>query len=309
MNIEKISLATGLPCMYIEDEIPKLIFGEIISEAKGGYISNIIIHSEETTRNIEILLLKHSLNLTAATEKALNDNDTRIKEIGFYGGEESNDSLWWSLIPMLLREACEEARRQNGHVAKPVFPPRRDGGRGWIFVNVSPDEKHKYISGYNGYFLDNSRFLYYWSGKYYNDELVSFLRKLENCRGLTADFSVCGFDDLMTGECIKYGLARKENDIIKWSIPIFTSEQYQKLENLIAEFALPLAGMILPVVDKIYVMMKSEIPKQLHDQIKGVFGAELNSVIAMVCDKLEEQGKLVSPGDEYFTKQIIMILK
>ncbi|MHB1152199.1 MAG: hypothetical protein ACYCWE_15830 [Eubacteriales bacterium] len=56
-------------------------------------------------------------------------------------------------------------------------------------------------------------------------------------------------------------------------------------------------------------MMKSEIPKHLHDQIKGVFGAELNSVIAMVCDKLEEQGKLVSPENDFFTKQIIMILK
>ncbi len=297
------------PVCIIEDEIPKLIYGEIISEAKGGYISNIIIHSEETTRNIESLLLKHSLNLTAAAENSLNDNDIRIKEIGFYGCDESNDSLWWSLIPILLREACEEARRQNGHVAKSVFPPRRDGGRGWIFVNVSPDEKHKYISGGNRYLRDKNKFTYYWSGKYYNDELFSFLPKLENHHGLTADFAACGFDDLLTGECIKYGLARKENGIIKWSIAIFTSEQYQKLEKLITELALPLAGMILPAVDKIYAMMKSEIPKHLHDQIKGVFGAELNSVIAMVCDKLEEQGKLFSPEDEYFTKQIIMTLK
>ncbi|MDD6188477.1 MAG: sigma-70 family RNA polymerase sigma factor [Clostridiales bacterium] len=304
LSIEEISEATGIPCMYVEDEIPSLLKGEIISERSGKYLANIIVHGEKTTSEIENILMNRAGALADATAQTLAAYMPEIRNIGFHGCSFPDGRLWWSIIPMLWREACEQARQKHGVTARCSYPPRLDGGKGWIFANVAQNEEHKYFSGCNGYFLDSSKFYYYWSSKYFAEELNMFLYKLENHEICSAEFEKCGFDELLTAECIKYGLVKNN----AWAVPVFTADQYEKFERLIAEIAKPLSSMIYPQVEEIYKLMRRATPKHLHEQIRGVFGAELNSIIAMICDELEARDMLEAPGEEFFTGQIVLTL-
>lgn len=306
ISIEEISLMTGIPCLYIEDEIPKLLQGEILNKEKGKYISNIIIHSESLTKNIEALLLDFSRDLADKTAGLLCEYDHKFRAIDFLGNDKPNGDLWWSLIPIILRKACEEARRLHGKVVRGEFPLRKDGGKGWIFVNVLETEQQKYFSGCNGYYKDNSIFTYYWSSKYFNEEISNYLRKLEEEEYLGIDISLTERNELLIAQGIKYNVVEKVNGRYSWRIPVFTKEQMEQLNSIKAEISKPLTKNLLTVVNKIHSMYLIETPKYLHHQIKGIFGAELNTVIAMVCDILESQGLLHSPEDEYFTKQILM---
>ena len=305
MDIEAISDATGIPCMYVEDEIPALLHGEILGESAGKYISNIIIHSEKTTNEIEKILLNASGQFAEKTAAILRQHMPQLREVGFYGCDFSESRLWWFIIPVVWREACEQSRKRHGATERGAFPPRLDGGNGWVIVNELGSEQHRYFSGCNGYFLEKSKFYYYWSSKYFSEELNSFLYKLESRELSSAEFAKCGFDEVLTAECIKYNLAKNNN----WTIPVFTQVQYGEFMALIKQIAEPLSEKIYPVVKEVYAIMRRATPKHLHEQIRGVFGAELNSIIAMICDELEMQGLLEVPGGEYFTGQIILCLE
>ena len=304
-SIEEISSATGIPCMYVEDELPKLLKGEILIERTGKYISNMIIHSAETTAEIERSLLKNAGALADMTAQTLTAHMRELCGIGFYGCDFAAARLWWFMIPILWREACEQARQKHGDTARCAYPPRLDGGKGWIFANVARSESHKYFSGCNGYFLDSSKFYYYWSSKYFSEELNTFLYKLESRKIADTEFDKCGFDDVLTAECIKYNLVRNN----RWSIPVFTKEQYEKFVALIKTISEPLSREVYPLVESVYDIMRRSIPKHLHEQIKGVFGAEINSVIAMICDVLEENARLERPQEDPFTGQIMLVLQ
>lgn len=305
MSIEAISDATGIPCMYVEDEIPALLHGEILCESSGKYISNIIIHSEKTTNDIEGLLFKASGHFADKTTAILGEYMPQLRAIGFYGSDFSENRLWWSIIPVVWREACEQARKRHGITERGAFPPRLDGGNGWVIVNEIGSEQHRYFSGCNGYFLEKSKFYYYWSSKYFSEELNSFLYKLESRKIADTEFDKCGFDDVLTAECIKYNLVKNN----RWSIPVFTKEQYEKFVALIKTISEPLSREVYPLVESVYDIMRRSIPKHLHEQIKGVFGAEINSVIAMICDVLEENARLERPQEDPFTGQIMLVLQ
>ncbi len=304
LNIEEISAVTGVPCLYIEDEIPNLLYGEILKANKGRYLANIIVHSEETTNAIENMLLNRRKQMANATRAILESSMPLIREIGFHGCDFPNSRLWWFIVPIVWREACEQARRLHRYTDRGDFPPRIDGGSGWVIVNEIGSERHKYFSGCNGYFIEESKFYYYWSSKYFSEDLNMFLFKLENTEVPSGDFSACGFSDALSAGCIKYGLVKNS----KWQIPVFNAVQHRKFMEIVRNIAEPLSKLIYPTVDEIYKLICSATPKRLHEQIKGVFGAELNSIIAMICDEMEQSGLLEIPNDEYFTGQIILVL-
>lgn len=305
LNIEEISLKTGIPCMYIEDEIPRLLYGEILVNKNDKYLTNFIIHTRELTEKIEKILLSQSKILAQKTSDILTRYDRDIRAIGFYGNHFECCRLWWMLIPILLRHACEEARAANSDTARCDFPLRKDGGSGWIFVNVSEDERHKYFSGCNGYYKKDSTFTYYWSSKYFSHELSDYMCSLEDI----SDLKLENFSEYKIAQGIQYNLIQKTNDRYLWNIPVFTHSQMKQLHKLNHEMASSLVADLVPLVNRIYQLMKHDTPKHLHDQIKGCFGAELNSLIAMVCDELEDSGQLQKPENPYFTSQIFMIKK
>lgn len=305
MDIEAISKATGIPCMYVEDEIPALMRGEILSKSSDKYISNIIIHSEKTTNEIEKILLNTSEQFAEYTVSILRQYMPRLRECGFYGCDFAESRLWWFMIPVVWREACEQARKCHGATERGAFPPRLDGGNGWVIVNEIVSEQHRYFSGCNGYFLEKSKFYYYWSSKYFSEELNTFLYKLENRKIDSAEFTECSFDKVLTAECIKYNLVKNNG----WTIPVFTAEQYTDFMALIRQIAEPLSEKIYPTVEEVYSIMRRATPKHLHEQIRGVFGAELNSIIAMICDELEKRGLMEVPSEEYFTRQVILCIE
>ena len=305
MDIEAISKATGIPCMYVEDEIPALMRGEILSKSADKYISNIIIHSEKTTNEIEKILLNTSEQFAEYTVSILRQYMPRLRECGFYGCDFAESRLWWFMIPVVWREACEQARKCHGATERGAFPPRLDGGNGWVIVNEIVSEQHRYFSGCNGYFLEKSKFYYYWSSKYFSEELNTFLYKLENRKIDSAEFTECSFDKVLTAECIKYNLVKNNG----WTIPMFTAEQYTDFMALIRQIAEPLSEKIYPTVEEVYSIMRRATPKHLHEQIRGVFGAELNSIIAMICDELEKRGLMEVPSEEYFTGQVILCIE
>ncbi|MBR5545748.1 MAG: sigma-70 family RNA polymerase sigma factor [Clostridia bacterium] len=304
LSIEEISLQTGIPCLYIEDELPNLLLHEILERQGERYLTSMVIYPESFSEQAEALLLANAAALANRTCELLRGAMPAIRSVGFYGNDLPESRLFWSLIPMLLREACAQARMKTPDLIRGAFPLRTDGGCGWLCAYASPGGTRRWFSGCNAYHLDGSRFRYYWSQSLFSEELNQLLRQLENVTpGLYPPF----FDGEWLAKCVRCDLAVHQNDSIRWHTPVLSGQQAEKLKELLAGIAVPLADLLVPISLSLYDFMKNTIPSRLHPQIRGLFGIEFNSIIDMICCELLDQSILESPTEGIFAGQVIML--
>ena len=70
LTVEEISIKTGLPAMYIEDELPRLIQGEAVIRKGKKYLTNFIILQREDNKK-----------MIASKIKSTNRSNRKIKRI------------------------------------------------------------------------------------------------------------------------------------------------------------------------------------------------------------------------------------
>lgn len=297
-SIDDLSLATGIPAMYIEDELKPLVDAGALECQNSRCRTGMIIHQEAFSKKAEAFLLEHARRLAPVLSKELDQLLPKLRSVGFHGCDLPEERLCWTVIPMLMREAITMARSNHPELVRGDFPLRADGSRGWLCAYLEPE--HSYFSGCNAYFRDGSRFRYYWSHDLFSEGLNRLLKKLENER--ITDASVSLPEDLLA-ECIRYDLIIRKGDLFEWNIPVFTKEEIQTFAEFLHASAGRLREQLLPAVNGLYEMMRREIPAHLHDQIRGVFGIECNTIIAMLCELL-----LLKPECDPFAGQIVMLL-
>ena len=127
------------------------------------------------------------------------------------------------------------------------------------------------------------------------------LMKLEDVSFTDASVSIS--DELLLAECIRCDLIVRKDGILEWNIPVFTPEEAKKMASVVHEAAAELAGKLLPTVKGLYQRMLKDVPAHLHDQIRGIFGIECNSIIEMLCELL-----LNKPEAAPFAGQVIMFV-
>lgn len=294
---EEISRKTGIPCMYVEDDLAFLWEHELVEEKDRRYRTCIIIHREDFLPQAESLLMQEVPELTDSVCAVLSALD--VKSIGFHGCDLPSSRLWWSLTAMLLREACTQARSTVPELVRGPFPPRRDGSRGWLCAYETSGGIHRYYAGCNAYFLDASRFRYFWSHAHFSEELNALLLRLETQSPEQ--------NEELLAQCIRCELMAATEDGYRWNIPVFTEEQANALQTALSQAAQMLRPQLTLTAQRLFHLMKQEIPVHLHPQIRGVFGIEFNSIIDMVCREMEKRGLLESPGKACLSAPVILL--
>lgn len=315
LTISEISAATGIPCMYIEDELQHLLYGEVLTEENGKYAANIIIQGKDLLKKAAELRDK-AIKDTDLSNKVLNILDryeSKIRSIGFIGSDRPKNELWWVLIALVIREAAGKMRSLSG-LERPPYPHRKDGGNGWLFAQETTlEEEWEDGAGCHSYDREKNVVENYTFYKHHKREIDRYFYKLaiDNCISETPKIDLQAISDVELAEGIKYNLIEKTADGYKWSLMFFTAEQMKKFKMLITEMANELADFsenLSNALLEIYETYKKNTPKRLHDQIKGVI-SHLHGSEAAICYALEENGTLAKPDHEYFTKTILVVRK
>ena len=318
LTIEEISEATGIPCMYIEDELPNLLYGEVLTEEKGKYSTNFIIHSMDFLKRIKNLRDKAvtDADLSNRVVKILDKYDKQIRDIGFVGSDRPKNELWWLLIPLVVREAAGKRRSLSG-LESPPYPPRKDGGEGWICAYEVEENYNLSLSedgvGCHSFGSEKNMIQYYTFYKYYSQDINGYFRRtldIDKSISSTPDIDEKAISDVELAEGIKYKLIEKTANGYKWTFIFFTPEQIKKLEALVAEMAneiMDFSNNLSKALLEIYGIYKKTTPKRLQDQIIGVIGGHLYGSEGPICYALEENGTLAKADSEYFTKSIVIV--
>lgn len=152
LTVEEISMITGVPTMYIEDEIPRLEYGDAICKIGNKYVTNFIIFRLKDRKQTEDVSASIVNMLADKFEAILKETEVKISTINFYGNNFGIGRLGYIIVPYLLRRKIRNVKNKRLKLENGPYPPRKDGGYGWFIVEETIDETEncaEYNSGCN----------------------------------------------------------------------------------------------------------------------------------------------------------------
>ena len=102
LTAQQISLETGIPLPYVDDELKALVDKAIIIKDGTHYKANVIVITTESTEEIRRNVGIYHEKLADSISEFLNKHLGDFKKIGFVGNDFSDNSLRWQLMTYVL---------------------------------------------------------------------------------------------------------------------------------------------------------------------------------------------------------------
>ncbi|MDF2685377.1 MAG: polymerase sigma factor, sigma-70 family [Clostridia bacterium] len=310
LTVDEISIKTGLPTMYIEDELPRLIFGDAIVKDGNKYGTNFIILRLCDKNQMQKEFLPLVKTVADHFEGLFSCFFEKVKSFNFYGSDFGMKRLGYIALSSALREMVQEITENNKQFVNGPFPPRQDGGYGWFVVQETEDESEStspYDSGSNQSFNnpinEKGMINYYWISKYSNTELYRYGTEwLFNNNILFKSLNGVIPADLLNQDDIirllKLNLIEKSTDGYKFRFAFFTPSQYDMFADLFINGSNNLKTLLETLILNIWSSFKVFVPKRLDSQINQYVSSCTHSIVGFVTEELIARGVLEKPEDE-----------
>ena len=305
VTVEEISMYTGIPTIYIEDELPGLIYGDAIRENGNKYTTDFIVFRMEDRAAAETVLEPMVKAISDYYERLLWQGED-FRKIGFYGCEFGMERLGYILIPYLLRQKLEYLKNNRLHLPSGSFPPRKDGGNGWFIVSETADaneEAGAYSTGCNANGTKDGHVYFYWTNKFYDRRVYSnggtawlgengIPRK---CPGGIVPEGLIGEEDMV--RLVQNNLVRKEGKDYALNFAYFTRTQFDDFRALYKGEDENTDAMLCDWILSVRKSFEGFVPRRLHGQINQWISVYCGELIGHVIEELIRRERLEDPGN------------
>jgi len=311
LTIEEISISTGIPAMYIEDELPRLTYGDAVCKIGNKYAANFIIFRLQDRKDTEGVSAPLIQGIADKFDTLLRNRAAAVKSLDFYGHDFGMDRLGHILIPYILRRKIRSLKNERLKLEDGSFPPRKDGGYGWFIVEETVDENEnsaEYNTGCNVAGDDSgskneilSHIYYYWISKYF-DHAVYHNRGTrwlcansipQNCdHGIVKEGSLSAED---AASLIRNNLLVKANGAYKLNFACFSEGQFEKFISLFAIDDECFDDLLMEWIITVRKSFLKFVPAHLKDQINQWISTFLFQIVGYVIDELIRRGTLRKP--------------
>jgi len=293
LTVEEISLATGIPTLYIEDELPRLIHGEAISKEGSKYATNFIVLRQQDKKVMET---KFALLVNGIADQFVSlftTHEPDIAKLGFYSADFSMRRLGYIAIPAVLRQQISKIKEElNMHVGP--YPPRKDGGYGWFIVEETEDEKTSPTdSGCNTMGKDRDFIYYYHIGKYFDGRLCNVSSQRWFSESGKVNEGILGEDELIA--LLETGLIAKDGSGYKINFACFSPTQFADFKKILSPTDAQHGKLLKTLITDIHKSFKSFVPKRLDSQINQWVACYVRNIIGLVIEELITRGVLETP--------------
>lgn len=110
LTVEEISIRTGIPTMYIEDELPRLEYGDAICKVGNKYATDFIIFRLKDREQTEKVSVSAVNMLADKFEAVLKEAEDKIGAVGFYGSDFGIGRLGYIVVPYMLRHRLRDVK-------------------------------------------------------------------------------------------------------------------------------------------------------------------------------------------------------
>lgn len=308
LTIEELSLAAGIPAMYIEDELPRLEYGDAIRNIGGKYATNFIIYSLQNQAETKQASQHLIREIADCFEKILKGKIS--EEAAFYGGNFGVGRLGYIVIPYLLRRKIRDLKERL-HMSSGSYPPRKDGGYGWFIVEETADENEscaEYMAGCNvagddsgSRNTDGGHIYYYWCSKYFENNIYHgggtrwLMAKgiVRKCESGTVPEGLLSEDDIV--RLLRVNLLVKDSGRYKLNFPCFTQEEFSAFTAAYEIQDKNMDKMISEWIVSVKRSFERFVPKRLHDQINQWISVYAGRLTGYTVEELIRRGVLEKP--------------
>lgn len=279
---EQISLETGIPLPYLDDEIAALEDKRIIVKDGTHYKTNVVIITADCANEIQRSAVEFHEKIADKIGAFIDKTLEEYRNMGFHGADFSENTLRWQLSAQVLRQLMW----WNTSDEKPQPPVTAWGDKAFLYcVENAPEEFYLFNTCTVGSknedalcFLDylpklkNDHHDFYGNERYINIFC-------DIARGNCGNFSE--YDLEAVAEMIRGGYVVKDGDGFKVTVPVYTKAQGDWLYNTAREFIEnELADMIGEIDMSAAKILSEHTPKHLQDQVAGIASTdkEMNTV-------------------------------
>jgi len=274
LTAEQISLETGLPLPYIDEDINALVEKQILIKEGKHYKANVIIVTADCADEMKQSAVTYHNQIADCIGKYLEEHLEEFKQIGFSGNDFSDNTLRWQLLVQILRTINQQ---DDGLVNEESYPQTAWGDRACLWLAEKGTEESSHLFSYS---QESSR----------QGDWILFFDYLPNIKGDHHDFyantrfinifcdiakgnySNFGEYDLeVVADLIKKGYVRKEEDQFYVTTPILTIDQYRKLVALLDTFVKEeLSGILKELDSSVEHILKEHTPRHLQSQVPAI---------------------------------------
>ncbi len=296
LTVQQISLETGIPLPYLDDEIAELVKYRILNQDGKHYQSNVIVISADCTEEINRAVAKYQERIADKLESFLKNDLQAFKAIGFVGSDFSENTLRWQMLSLInimiilyntpvIENNDATCFPETGWGDHALLWLVEDGCTASYLCNFSQmDGKHgdrlqfaDYIPKPKGEHHD------FYGNERYTDIFLDIVR------GNTSHLSEYDLDSV--ADMIKKGYVCKEDNGFRALVPVYTAEQYRKAVELFDEMIKAELSDTLAEMDRTAERIMCEhTPKFLHDQIPSIasmdrFGNAVGIPLRLLLDR------------------------
>lgn len=268
---QQISLETGIPLPYLDDEIKALEDKRIIIREGNHYKANVIVITGECADEIERAVAKYYKQIADKIEIFVSEKLDEYRKIGFSGNDFSENTLRWQLGTILFRTIM--AASYGDDVTH--FPKTGWGEGAYLWCTEKPIEKWNF--SYSDFPNNHGDRLYFFdyenNGKGNHHDFYGNKRYTDIycdiCRGEKKDFSE--YDLEAIAEMIKKGYVISENGFYRATVPVYTPAQYDQIISMAKEYTtVELEPTIHELEATAARILEAHTPKHLTDQVPGI---------------------------------------
>lgn len=312
MTVEEISIATGIPAMYIEDELPRLEYGDAICKiGNNKYATNFIIFRLEDRQYTEGVSEPLVKAISDKFDFLLHSKSTMVNRLDFYGHDFGMERLGFLLIPYILRRKIGTLKSSRLKLDNGPFPPRKDGGYGWFIVEETIDENEscaEYNTGCNVAGDDSgsksellSHIYYYWISKYFYNDVYHNRGTRWLCANNIPQNSINGMiakeklSDEDAAKLIHSNLIAKVDSGYQLNFACFSEKQFKEFISLFDIEDEHLDDLLSEWIITVRKNFEKFVPARLNDQINQWVSGYLFQIVGYVIDELIRRGTLRKP--------------
>ena len=291
LTVQQISLETGIPLPYLDDEIRELENKQIIIKEGEHYKANVIVITSECADEIERAVTKYHEQIADKFETFISNKMDEYKKIGFKGSDFSTNTLRWQLTSILCRMIIYMYREDDYQMPKTGW-----GESAYLWCVENHNNKHTFnYCTLNGKQEDELCFFDYLknfkgnhSDFYGNERYINIF--CDVCRDENKSFSEYDLDAV--AEMIKKGYIIKENETYRATTLIYTFKQYNTIINTVKKFISTNLVTIIHEIERVSAeILSAHTPKHLQQQVKGITSVEkfVNTVCIPVTTLIDRQ--------------------
>lgn len=306
ISISEISIETGVPVAYLEDEINILEEEGFLTNIKRDkYQTSIIIFTKKMNKDIDAVFKKYAKELSPKLYQELLSKEEKIKKLFCMKKEKSAEKLLWELLPIMLSVTIVDSLHPE---SLPVLPLLKRGNHGWLWgseginkpwdwsVTIKSITKNAGFGGKYAVLIDFT-ILDTENQKQIGKEEVKLLSRLYE-EGIEIS-SLDEREKEVAARMIDNKYAANVNGVFKFGGSIFNHSQGEEGKETLKDVFILYDECIKLVNSEVLKLLLSSLPKHLHEQAADIaYVKTISGMMSAVMEEMVDKGYMHIPASE-----------